>query len=166
MRAMLILIATKCIAASIFPATCVASSLEASPQRDCSTHPAPLTYPILLRRAPCTQLIALLCPRPISSQEPIKYQRTELGVNLSVIRPVVIIIVGALVSRGVSTSGDIISVVRRPGQSVVHLVVVAPAHFKRRCGHLADMVLGGRSRDADNGRNGHNRGCTCSTAHG
>ena len=85
--------------------------------------------PILPRHPPCTQLIALLCPRPISSQALTNNQRTELEMNLSVIRPVVIIIVGALVSRGVSTSGDIIRVVRRPGQSVVHLVVVAPANF-------------------------------------
>jgi len=45
---------------------------------------------------------------------------------LRVVRPVVVIIIGPLVSRRIGTGGDEVSVVRRPGQSVVHLVVVAP----------------------------------------
>jgi len=46
--------------------------------------------------------------------------------DLRVVRPVVVIIIGPLVSRRIGTGGDEVSVVRRPGQSVVHLVVVAP----------------------------------------
>mmetsp|Transcript_70503 Transcript_70503/g.103344 ORF Transcript_70503/g.103344 Transcript_70503/m.103344 type:complete len:210 (-) Transcript_70503:152-781(-) len=71
---------------------------------------------------------------------------------LRVVRPVVVIIIGPLVSRRIGTGGDEVSVVRRPGQSVVHLVVVArlgvsgkvhgsSAHGKR--GQRSSRISGG-----------------------
>ena len=50
--------------------------------------------------------------------------------DLGVIRPVVIVIIGALVSGGVGASGYVVCVVRGPGGSIVHLVVVAPANLQ------------------------------------
>ena len=50
--------------------------------------------------------------------------------DLGVIRPVVIVIIGALVSGRVGASGYVVCVVRGPGGSTVHLVVVAPANLR------------------------------------
>ncbi len=49
-------------------------------------------------------------------------------VDLRVIRPVVIIVIRPLVSRRVGTGRDVVSVVRRPRERVLHLIVVAAAH--------------------------------------
>jgi hypothetical protein len=54
----------------------------------------------------------------------------KMSWDLGVIRPVVIVIIGALVSGGVGASGYVVCVVRGPGGSIVHLVVIAPANLQ------------------------------------